>query len=68
MTPPSGSAAYKKKDGTLAMAQDRQSVSWIPSAGGASGVITLPVVQITSMYCHLIRCRLRSVLLPVPDT
>ncbi|KAA8648663.1 TFIIH subunit TFB1 family protein [Aspergillus tanneri] len=48
MAPPSGSAAYKKKDGTLTMSQDRQSVSWIPAAGGASGTISLPVAQITS--------------------
>lgn len=51
MAPPSGSAAFKKKDGTLTMSQDRLSVSWIPSAGGASGAITLPVAQITSTYC-----------------
>ena len=53
MAPPSGSAAYKKKDGTLTMSQDRQSVSWIPAAGGASGTITLPVAQITSAYPDL---------------
>lgn len=50
MAPPSGSAAYKKKDGTLTLSQDRQSVSWIPSAGGASGSITLPVATITSKF------------------
>ncbi|KAE8144828.1 hypothetical protein BDV25DRAFT_134326 [Aspergillus avenaceus] len=49
MAPPSGSAAYKKKDGTLTMSQDRQSVSWIPSAGGATGAITLSVAQITNL-------------------
>ncbi|GLA39384.1 RNA polymerase II transcription factor B subunit 1 [Aspergillus niger] len=49
MTPPSGSAAYKKKDGTLTIAQDRQSISWIPAAGGAAGAITLPVAQITNL-------------------
>jgi transcription initiation factor TFIIH subunit 1 len=53
MAPPSGSAAYKtqdgsKKDGTLTMSQDGQSVSWIPAAGGASQTVTLPVSQITS--------------------
>ncbi|KAB8258262.1 hypothetical protein BDV32DRAFT_71738 [Aspergillus pseudonomiae] len=49
MAPPSGSAAYKKKDGTLTMSQDRQSVSWIPAAGGATGTITLSVAQITNL-------------------
>ncbi|PLN81444.1 RNA polymerase II transcription factor subunit 1, partial [Aspergillus taichungensis] len=48
MAPPSGSAAYKKKDGTLTMAQDRQSISWTPAAGG-SGTITLPISQITNL-------------------
>ncbi|TQB72714.1 RNA polymerase II transcription factor B subunit 1 [Monascus purpureus] len=48
-SPPSGSAAYKKKDGTLVMAQDRQSVTWIPAAGGASGTITISVSHITNL-------------------
>ncbi|PKY02787.1 RNA polymerase II transcription factor subunit 1 [Aspergillus campestris IBT 28561] len=48
MAPPSGSAAYKKKDGTLTMAQDSQSISWTPVAGGA-GAITLPISQITNL-------------------
>ncbi|RDW57049.1 TFIIH subunit TFB1 family protein [Aspergillus mulundensis] len=49
MAPPSGSAAYKKKDGTLTMSSDRQSVSWIPAAGGASGTITISVTQISNL-------------------
>ncbi|KAL2841621.1 hypothetical protein BJX68DRAFT_245239 [Aspergillus pseudodeflectus] len=49
MAPPSGSAAYKKKDGTLTMSPDRQSVSWIPAAGGASGTITISVSQVTNL-------------------
>ncbi|KAL4976683.1 hypothetical protein BDW66DRAFT_134569 [Aspergillus desertorum] len=49
MGPPSGSATYKKKDGTLTMSSDRQSVSWIPAVGGASGTITIPVAQITNL-------------------
>ncbi|PLB33310.1 TFIIH subunit TFB1 family protein [Aspergillus candidus] len=48
MAPPSGSAAYKKKDGTLTMAQDSQSISWTPAAGGP-GAITLPISQITNL-------------------
>jgi transcription initiation factor TFIIH subunit 1 len=47
-TPPSGSAAYKKKDGTLTMSKDRQSISWIPVAGGAGGALTIEVRNITS--------------------
>jgi transcription initiation factor TFIIH subunit 1 len=50
MAPPSGSAAYKKKDGTLTISQDGQSISWIPAAGGATGTITLSVAQVTSAY------------------
>ncbi|KAL4808313.1 hypothetical protein BDV18DRAFT_134676 [Aspergillus unguis] len=49
MAPPSGSAAYKKKDGTLTISPDRQSVSWIPAAGGASGTITISVAQISNL-------------------
>lgn len=54
--PPSGSAAYKKKDGSLVMEQDRSSVSWVPAVGGSGGSVTIPVVQISSMFsvrlCH----------------
>jgi transcription initiation factor TFIIH subunit 1 len=49
MAPPSGSAAYKKKDGTLTISKDRQSISWIPAAGGAGGALTIEVKSITSM-------------------
>ncbi|KAL3479139.1 hypothetical protein BJX99DRAFT_223165 [Aspergillus californicus] len=49
MAPPSGSAAYKKKDGTLTISPDRQSISWIPAASGASGTITLTVSHITNL-------------------
>ncbi|KAL2215808.1 RNA polymerase II transcription initiation protein [Thermoascus aurantiacus ATCC 26904] len=47
--PPSGSASYKKKDGTLTMSRDRQSVSWIPAAGGAGGAVTIMVPHITNL-------------------
>ena len=53
MAPPSGSAAYKKRDGTLRISDDSQSISWVP-AGGASGSITLPVGHITSMLFFLL--------------
>ncbi|KAL4881954.1 hypothetical protein BJY04DRAFT_187735 [Aspergillus karnatakaensis] len=49
MAPLSGSAAYKKKDGTLMMSSDGQSVSWIPAAGGASGTITIAISQVTNL-------------------
>lgn len=49
--PPSGAAAYKKKDGVLAMSEDRGSVSWVPAAGGGkNGTVTISVGNITSMY------------------
>lgn len=46
---PSGSAAYKKKDGTLVMSKGHRSISWIPAAGGAAGTITIPVGNITNL-------------------
>ena len=49
MAPPRGSAAYKKKDGTLAVSKDGQSVSWTPVAPPRSQpVLALPVSSITS--------------------
>ncbi|KAL1996559.1 hypothetical protein VTN49DRAFT_7424 [Thermomyces lanuginosus] len=47
--PPSGSAAYKKKDGTLTLSKDRQTISWIPAAGGAGGAIHINVKNITNL-------------------
>ena len=49
MAPPRGSAAYKKKDGTLAVSKDGQSVSWTPVAPPrAEPALALPVSRITS--------------------
>lgn len=49
MAPPRGSAAYKKKDGTLALSKDGRSVSWTPVAPPRSEpALTLPVSTITS--------------------
>ena len=49
MAPPRGSAAYKKKDGTLAVSKDGHSVSWTPVAPPRSQpVLALPVSNITS--------------------
>lgn len=49
MSPPSGAASYKKKDGTLAISTDEKSVSWSPAVAGAGNTITIPVLNITSM-------------------
>lgn len=49
MAPPRGSAAYKKKDGILAVSKDDQSVSWTPVAPpGSKPSLTLPVSSIDS--------------------
>lgn len=48
MAPPSGAASYKKKDGTLTLSEDEQTVSWSPAVAGASS-LTIPVSTITSM-------------------
>lgn len=51
MATPKGSAAYKKRDGTLALSKDAQSVSWTPTAPpGSPPAVTLPVSSITSEY------------------
>ena len=51
MAPPRGSAAYKKKDGTLAVSKGGQSVSWTPVAPPRSEpALTLPVSSITSEF------------------
>ena len=54
MAPPRGSAAYKKKDGTLALSRDSHSVSWTPAAPGSKPALTLPVTSITSESLSLI--------------
>ena len=49
MAPLRGSATYKKKDGTLALSKDSQSVSWTPVAPpGSKPALTLAVPSITS--------------------
>lgn len=47
MAPPSGAASYKKKDGTLTLTEDEQSLTWNPATTGASK-LTIPVSNITS--------------------
>lgn len=50
MAPPRGSAAYKKKDGTLSLSKDGRSVSWTPVAPPRSEpALTLPVSTITNL-------------------
>ena len=56
MAPPRGSAAYKKKDGTLALSKDGQSVSWTPVAPPSSKpALTLPLPIITSEFAYVTR-------------
>ena len=51
MTPLRGSAAYKKKDGTLAISKDGQSISWTPVAPPRSEpALKVPISTITSEY------------------
>ena len=53
MAPPRGSATYKKKDGTLAVSKDGQSLSWTPVAPPRSQpALALPVSSITSESEH----------------
>ncbi|KAI9838266.1 MAG: hypothetical protein M1819_005534 [Sarea resinae] len=50
MAPPRGSAAYKKKDGTLALSKDLQTLSWTPVAPpGSSPAVTISVPTITNL-------------------
>ncbi|KAI9800643.1 MAG: hypothetical protein M1825_003965 [Sarcosagium campestre] len=50
MPPPKGSATFKKKDGTLALAKDSRSVSWTPIAPpGAPASLTVQVSSITNL-------------------
>lgn len=53
MATPSASASYKKKDGTLTIAKDHKSISWIPAAGGAGSAVTVPVQNMTSTFSKL---------------
>lgn len=49
MAPPRGSAAYKKKDGTLTLSKDGQTVAWTPVAPPRSQpALVLHVSKITS--------------------
>ncbi|KAJ5679492.1 General transcription and DNA repair factor IIH subunit tcf-29 [Penicillium macrosclerotiorum] len=48
MAPPSGAASYKKKDGTLTVSDDEQTLTWTPAAAGAAG-LTITVASITNL-------------------
>lgn len=48
MAPPSGAASYKKKDGTLTLSQDEQTLTWSPAVAGPAG-LNIAVPTITSM-------------------
>lgn len=47
---PRGLAAYKKKDGVLAMAKDGKTITWTPASGDAAGMVTIAVAHITSAF------------------
>jgi transcription initiation factor TFIIH subunit 1 len=49
MAPPSGAASYKKKDGTLTLSQDEQTLTWNPAAAGPA-VLNIAVSTITSKH------------------
>ncbi|KAI9845994.1 MAG: RNA polymerase II transcription factor B subunit 1 [Sclerophora amabilis] len=50
MPPPKGSATYKKKEGTLIIARDLQSISWTPiTPPGAPPALKLMVSSITNL-------------------
>lgn len=48
MAVPRGSAAYKKKDGTLEILPDQKSIAWTPAATGSPSVV-INVVDITNL-------------------
>ncbi|KAJ5454391.1 General transcription and DNA repair factor IIH subunit tcf-29 [Penicillium daleae] len=48
MAPPSGAASYKKKDGTLTLAKDEQTLTWNPAAAGPAG-LNIAVSTITNL-------------------
>ncbi len=50
MASPKGSAAYKKKDGTLTISKDQKTILWTPvTPRGAPPGVTIDVTDITSM-------------------
>lgn len=45
-----GSAAYKKKDGTLSISKDQTSILWIPIQSRDTSSVIINVTDITSMF------------------
>lgn len=45
-----GSAAYKKKDGTLSISKDQTSMLWIPIQSRDASSVTINIADITSMF------------------
>lgn len=54
-TSPSASASYKKKDGTLAISSDLQSITWTPK-NGSDSLLSLQTASVTSMLPAAPRC------------
>ena len=53
MTPPTGSASYKKRDGTLTLSGDSKSVIWTPlGVPGGPPTLKLAVSSVTSRYVN----------------
>ncbi|KAJ5168227.1 General transcription and DNA repair factor IIH subunit tcf-29 [Penicillium canariense] len=48
MAPLSGAVSYKKKDGTLTLSKDEQTLTWTPAVAGVGGV-NIPVSTITNL-------------------
>ncbi|PGH11656.1 hypothetical protein AJ80_07023 [Polytolypa hystricis UAMH7299] len=51
-SPPSAAAAYKKRDGSLAMARDGRTVVWTPATaggGGGGGAVMIQAANITNL-------------------
>ncbi|KAJ5089437.1 General transcription and DNA repair factor IIH subunit tcf-29 [Penicillium argentinense] len=48
MAPPTGTASYKKKDGTLTLTADEQTLTWTPAVAGPLA-LSIPVTTITNL-------------------
>lgn len=45
-----GTAAYKKKDGTLSITEDEESLQWLPLGASIDKAVKIAVADITSMF------------------
>lgn len=48
MAPAKGKAAYKKKDGVIAISDDQTVINWAPLPGTGPPVVSLTIAGITS--------------------